>query len=96
MENDLYVQCRRHVYSEDTTKFELLHLIRDAYKRQTQIISGDDTVPRDTRLRTDFPEFINRFQIRSLKEQIEELPQLSDDQGRWRAVPELDCSGGDL
>jgi dTDP-4-dehydrorhamnose reductase len=86
---DLYCHGRRHVFSRDTTKLEVLQLIQAAYRHPIEIVAWDDVNGRDTRLRTIYARFIQPLEIADLADQIAELPHLSDERGRWRELPEL-------
>jgi hypothetical protein len=69
------------------SKFDLLMLLREAYRKSIEIVPYDDKTARDTRLRTDHAEFVNRLAIPDLRTQLAELSALSDAQGHW--LPEL-------
>ncbi len=75
----------RHVYGEDLTKLDLLRLMQTAYDRSdVSIIPWDDVTPRDTRLRTRYPDFLEVLAIRPMDEQLGKLRDLSDGRGHWR------------
>jgi dTDP-4-dehydrorhamnose reductase len=73
----------RHVYGEDLTKFELLHLIKAEFSLSTDIRRFCDAVPRDTRLRTRHPDFLGALAIGSMAEQLQRLRAVSDAKGNW-------------
>ena len=84
MQSDIYVFGVRHVFSNDITKLKLLQLIKNAYQHQVDIVPWNDTIARDRRLRTVYPEFVKQLEIADLEEQIAELPRFSDTKGKWR------------
>ena len=84
IENDLFTRGVRHVFSDDTTKLDLLLLLRETYQTSVDVLPYDDDRARDTRLRTNHPEFVQRLGIPDLRAQLSELPALSDALGRWR------------
>ena len=74
-------------YNQNTNNkaFEqFLQLIKNAYQHQVDIVPWDDTIARDRRLRTVYPEFVKQLEIADLEEQIAELPRFSDTKGKWR------------
>jgi dTDP-4-dehydrorhamnose reductase len=86
MQADLYTPGVRHVFSDDVTKYELLRLMQAAYQHPIDIKPDDDVRAKDSRLRTLHPEFSAQLKIPALRDQLAELPALSDARGRWRAT----------
>ena len=86
MQVDLYVPGVRHVFSDDVTKYELLRLMQAAYQHPINIEPDDDVRAKDSRLRTIHPEFSAPLTIPSLRDQLAELPSLSDAHGHWREI----------
>lgn len=73
----------RHVHGEDLTKYELLRLIGSAFSREIDIRPTEDSLARDTRLRTVFPEFLEVLAISSMAEQLDRVRRVSDEFGHW-------------
>lgn len=84
MQLNLYCHGVRHVFSNDVSKYELLCWLREAYQRDITITPSGDTVAKDNRLRTVYPDFMARLTIPDLRSQLAELPAVSDALGRWR------------
>ena len=72
-EEGLYTHGVRHVYGEDTTKYDLLCAIAKVFRHPVRIVPCEDAASRDTRLRTIHPAFLDRLQVRGLDRQIAEL-----------------------
>jgi dTDP-4-dehydrorhamnose reductase len=82
IEKELFTQGVRHIFAEDCSKYELVQMICGAFGHTTQITPSGGTA-RDTRLRTNHPEFLQAFGIRPMKEQLRALRAVSGPGGRW-------------
>lgn len=74
----------RHVFGEDQTKRQVLEAFRDAFDRSIRILPVAGGAPRDMRLATAFPGFLQGLGVRSFGEQLAELRTVMDDRGFWR------------
>ncbi len=83
--------CRpgiRHVYGEDLTKLDLLRLMQAAFEKTgVSIQPWDDVSPRDMRLRTGYPGFLEALAIQPMNEQLMKLRNFTDARGHWRDGP---------
>ena len=73
-----------HLHSNDVSKFELLSLIKAAFKKEIIINPVQDTKEKDMRLRSVNPLTKFEIGIPPLCEQITELVQFADTQGKWK------------
>lgn len=73
----------RHIHGEDLSKFALLEMIRVAFAKNIHIEPFDDTMPRDTRLCSRYPDFLEELAIRPMAEQLLRLREVSDGTGHW-------------
>jgi dTDP-4-dehydrorhamnose reductase len=85
LRDGLYAHGLYHVHGEDLSKFQLLQLIRDAFDAPATVNAGDDTVARDTRLRTCHPDFLAALGIAPMRKQLAALREVSDNTGHWTA-----------
>ena len=74
----------RHVFGEDQSKRQVLEAFRLAFAHPVRIAPGSGGVPRDMRLATAFPGFIEELAVRPFGEQLAELRAVMDDRGFWR------------
>ena len=84
MQSDAYCCGVRHIFSSDVSKYELLCLMREAYQRDIAVVPYEDSLGKDNRLRTVYPDFMAHLAIPDLRSQLAELPAVSDALGRWR------------
>lgn len=77
-----------HVHSDDVSKFELLNLMKVAFNKTIQINPVEDINEKDMRLRSLKPLTGLEIDIPPLCEQITELVQFADNQGRWKLISE--------
>jgi len=77
-----------HVHSNDVSKFELLNLIKAAFNKEIQINPIEDIKEKDMRLRSLKPLTKLEIGIPPLDEQITELVQFADTQGKWKLSSE--------
>jgi dTDP-4-dehydrorhamnose reductase len=96
MQSNLYCHGVRHIFSNDVSKYELLCLMREAYQRDIAIMPYEDTLAKDSRLRTVYPDFIGRLAILDLHSQLAELPAVSDALGRWRSAVLMQSQTGQV
>jgi dTDP-4-dehydrorhamnose reductase len=82
-DQDLYEPRIQHVFGEDISKYELLSLFKGIFETGHEIQAIDAPTPRDTRLRTQWPEFVEALQVKPLRQQIEDLRPLCDEKGHW-------------
>lgn len=79
----LYVEGVRHLFSEDSSKYELIRSICAVFSHDAHIAETLAPETRDTRLRTRFPDFIQALGIRPRQQQLMELLNLAGSNGRW-------------
>lgn len=79
----LFTEGVRHIYSGDCSKYELLGMLCDIFTHKAHIAPAPAPEPRDTRLRTRFPEFHQMLGIRSMERQLTELLAVTGPDGRW-------------
>jgi dTDP-4-dehydrorhamnose reductase len=80
---DLFSHGIQHIFGEDTTKFELLDIIRRVFNLPIAVEPFAAEHASDMRLMTRTPAVLAACAPKSLQDQIEELRQLCDDEGRW-------------
>lgn len=73
-----------HLFGEDLSKFTLLKMIASAFQSTTPIKAIDDTVARDTRLRSVY-DLQQQLQILPMTAQLERLCEVSNHHGHWIA-----------
>jgi dTDP-4-dehydrorhamnose reductase len=73
LDKDLHENRVQHLFSEDTTKYDLLCAMAKAFSRPVRVIPFEDARRRDTRLRTIHPELPQQLGIASLEEQLRDL-----------------------
>ncbi|MDO9462033.1 MAG: sugar nucleotide-binding protein [Alphaproteobacteria bacterium] len=83
IEESLFVEGVRHIYSGDISKYELLKMICDIFGHQPHIAAASAPEPRDTTLRTRFPDFYNLLGIRSMEHQLTDLLPIAGPDGHW-------------
>ena len=84
---DLWQPGVRHIFGEDLTKCTLLHLIDDAFQAHKRIDAVNDRQPRDTRLRTVYPEFMQTLNIAPMAAQLDRVRLVADRLGHWTMAP---------
>ncbi|MSP43004.1 MAG: NAD-dependent epimerase/dehydratase family protein [Alphaproteobacteria bacterium] len=83
IQNALFAEGVRHIFAEDCSKYDLVQMICRAFGHPAQISPAAAPAPRDTRLRTNYPEFLQVFGIHSMQDQLRHLLAVSSPQGRW-------------
>lgn len=83
IEREMFTEGVRHIFAEDCSKYELVQMICGAFGHAATIAPSCAPAPRDTRLRTNYPDFIQAFGIRPMKEQLRALRAVSGPDGRW-------------
>jgi dTDP-4-dehydrorhamnose reductase len=78
-----------HLHSEDVSKLDLLRLMADAFGHRVAIEDAEDTVAKDTRLRTRHRDLLAWAAIQPLAAQLADVARLADRRGGWLDVPEL-------
>lgn len=79
----LYAEGTRHIFSDDCNKYELLKLICEVFTHKVHIDPVSAPEPRDTRIRTKFPEFHNALGIQSMERQLADLLAVAGTNGHW-------------
>jgi dTDP-4-dehydrorhamnose reductase len=75
----------RHAHGEDLTKLDLLPLMKKVFDRSdVSITPWDEAIPRDMRLRTRYPDFLEALAIRPMDAQLELLRDITNGRGHWR------------
>lgn len=74
----------RHVFGEDQTKRQVLEAFRDAFAHPIRIRPVAGGTPRDMRLATAYPGFLEGLGVRPFGEQLTELRAVMDERGFWR------------
>lgn len=80
---DLYQSRAQHLHSEDVTKAELLRKIAAAFDHPIRVIPTESPTPRDMRLTSIDPAFVEAMDIPTLDEQLRELATWCDPRGNW-------------
>jgi dTDP-4-dehydrorhamnose reductase len=80
---ELFAVGVRHIFAEDCSKYDLVQMICGAFGHPAHISPACAPAPRDTRLRTNHPEFLQAFGIRPIQEQLRALHAVSGPDGRW-------------
>lgn len=83
IERSLFTEGVRHIFADDCSKYELVQMICRAYGHPAHITPDAAGAPRDTRLRTNYPEFLGSFGIQSMPDQLRQLCAVSNHEGRW-------------
>ena len=73
LEKGMHENRIQHLFSEDTTKYDLLCAMAKAFRRPIRVIPFEDARRRDTRLRTIHPAFEEQLGIAALEEQLRDL-----------------------
>ncbi len=79
----LYVEGVRHIFSDDCSKYELIKMICGIFTHKAQITPISAPEPRDTRLRTKYPELHRTIGIRSMEQQLKDLLAVTQPNGHW-------------
>jgi dTDP-4-dehydrorhamnose reductase len=79
----LFAEGVRHIFSEECSKYDLLRMICENFTHKAQITPSSAPEPRDTRLRTKYPEFHHALGIRSMQRQLTDLLAVAKPNGRW-------------
>ncbi|MGK2871466.1 MAG: SDR family oxidoreductase [Alphaproteobacteria bacterium] len=83
IEETLFVEGVRHIFSDDCSKHDLLKMICNIFGHLPHITAASAPGPRDVRLRTKFPEYYRMLGIRSLERQLTDLLPLAGPDGHW-------------
>ena len=78
LEKRIHENRVQHVFSEDTTKYDLLCAMAKAFRRPIRVVPFEDARRRDTRLRTIHPAFVEHLGIPSLDQQLRDLVPFTD------------------
>ena len=73
IEENLYVNGVRHIYSDTVSKYNLLQLFNTRKNPMTEIKPVEALSKVDRTLSTEYPEFLKLFNLPSIEEQIKEL-----------------------
>jgi len=73
LEKGMHENRIQHIFSEDTTKYDLLCAMAKAFRRSIRVVPFEDARRRDTRLRTIHPAFEEQLGIPSLDQQLRDL-----------------------
>jgi dTDP-4-dehydrorhamnose reductase len=79
----LYVEGVRHIFSDDCSKYELIKMICGIFTHKAQITPISAPAPRDTRLRTKYPELHRTIGVRSMERQLKDLLAVTEPNGHW-------------
>jgi dTDP-4-dehydrorhamnose reductase len=84
----------RHIYGEDITKHDLLVRMAHVFEHPVQVRPVADGPVRDMRLKTHYPQELERWQVQSLWDQLYAMRPICDRGGVWRSVEHLTEQGG--
>lgn len=84
IQGGVHVPGVRHVFAEDTTKYDLLRLICRCFAHGAELRGVDAPEARDMRLSTRHPEFLAALGLPPREQQILELPALATRDGAWQ------------
>lgn len=80
---EYFTQGVRHIHAEDVSKCDLVAMLCGIFGHGAQITPSPAPEARDTRLRTNFPEFYRALGVRPLKRQLEDLLAVTGPDGHW-------------
>lgn len=80
VQRDLFYFGSRHLFSAKAlSKFELIKMICDIYElKNTNVISVYAEKGKDMRLNTNFPDYISKFKIKPIDDQMRDLALMAD------------------
>lgn len=79
----LYVEGVRHIFSDDCSKYELIKMICDRFRHNACVSPARAPAPRDTRLRTKYPDFARSLGVQTMERQLTDLLAVTGRDGRW-------------
>lgn len=85
LSKEMYKWGGLHIFSEDTTKYQLLRMFKQAYQKDIEIVARDDDKARDTRLRSIHLDVLGNLHIPPLEAQIDYMAGLSNADGCWKS-----------
>lgn len=83
IEESLYIEGVRHIFSDDFSKYDLVKLICGSFRHNASVSPARSAMPRDTRLGTRHPDFVRSLGIQSMEHQLADLLAITNPKGRW-------------
>lgn len=83
IDENLFTEGVRHIFANDYSKHDLVKMICSSFKHNARIIPTSAPAPRDTRLRTRYPDFVHSLGLQSMEHQLTDLLAVTGPDGRW-------------
>lgn len=83
---ELYTEGVRHVFAGDISKCDLIAMLCGVFGHKARITPAPAPEARDTRLRTNFPEFLTQLGVRPLERQLGDLLAVTGPDGKWNKL----------